>query len=706
MSPRRPVFRLVAFALAALVLAASGALGIQASATAAAPRPAQPQTQTPVQAQTPALTPGRALGSISSTRRAATNTSLRVPAAGSPAAAQVKTGCGVLSIVCHYADHTYMGIKNKATGIYKCVKSPLQCAKNKATQVKNGFIRKGQAVKQCLHHPSAGGCFKSFAGLVPHPGLPGVPGSDCGALEPVCGQASKLASVPGVPGMSGHVPGLGAPLTSIPGMGSIADPFKSVGGIVAKGVADAWTAAMLTLWSAGLLILRVVLGFCEFFLTPDLSAGGPGKAVYGYALWGAGSLATIMTFIQLGMAAFKREGKGLARVLIGSAQFMMVCSLWFGYCVTVVAACATITSALMKGLLGVNTWSGWDPLGGLDIKHITDGGVATVLGLLGLVLWLAAIGHFLVYLARAAALLVLNASGPLSAAGLMAEAGRSWFWKSLRWFHAAAFTPVIMVFVLGVGVQMATGVSAHLASSTQKAIGTALPAVMLILIAVVTPLVLFKLLAFVEPGTPSGASFRQGLAAQGWLQGKLGGGSQGGSDTASTSDSHGRSAGESSAETSTGDRFKGAFGSLKDGLSGLATPAGAMQGLSTGLGLVSSLGAKGSSLLSDVSNQSGVGHQTYGPDFSNARPDGSGVRGGGHPAHPNDSDNDDDGDDDTPPPTTPPTPTPQTVAASAPTPKPPTPTPQGPTGSSSGKAAGGEGATAEAAAEVPPIPPM
>src|SRR3546814_8627829 len=127
-----------------------------------------------------------------------------------------------------------------------------------------------------------------------------------------------------------------------------------------------------------------------------------------------------------------------------------------------------------------------------------------------------------------------------------------------------------MVMVLGIGVQFANGVAAHLAEDTAKAFGTALPAVMTILISVVAPLSLFKLLAFVDPGTPSGASFRQGMAIQGGLQGLLGGGggAGGGSSAASSTDANGRSSGEQSAEASTGDRFskstQGALGSFGD----------------------------------------------------------------------------------------------------------------------------------------------
>ena len=256
---------------------------------------------------------------------------------------------------------------------------------------------------------------------------------------------------------------------AIPGLGDIPNPFADIGDVIAKAAADAWTAAMLAVWSSGLFVLRIVLTFSELFLTPDLSADGPGRDVYAFALWLALALVVILVMIQLGAAAFKREGKGLARAFIGAGQFVVVCACWFGYCVMIVAACGAITKALMKSLLKVQTWPAWDPLGGLGIDETTEAGVATALAFLGIFLWLAAIGHVLVYLARAASLLVLVATGPLSAAGLVSDFTRSWFWKSLRWFHAAAFTPVLMVMVLGVGVQFANGVAAHLADGTAKA---------------------------------------------------------------------------------------------------------------------------------------------------------------------------------------------------------------------------------------------
>lgn len=541
----------------------------------------------------------------------------------------------------------------------ECAENPVDCANDVGGEIKDG----------------AGNALDGLGGIaedLPGPGdLPG-----CGLLDAVCdGLGGGLPGIPGVPGVPG-IPGLPnvADLFGggIPGLGDIPNPFEQIGDVIAKAAADAWTAAMLAVWNSGLFVLRIVLTFSELFLTPDLSADGPGKDVYAFTLWLALALVVILAMIQLGAAAFKREGKGLARAFIGAGQFVLVCACWFGYCVMIVAACGAITKALMKSLLKVHTWPDWDPLGGLGIDDITDAGVATALAFLGIFLWLAAIGHVLVYLARAASLLVLTATGPLSAAGLVSDFTRSWFWKSLRWFHAAAFTPVLMVMVLGIGVQFANGVAAHLADGTAKAFGTALPAVMTILISVVAPLALFKMLAFVDPGTPSGASFRQGMAIQGGLQGLLGGGGAGGgSSAASTTDANGRSSGEQSAEASTGDRFN----KSTQGFLGSFGPVG--QALSTGMGWINSAGAKATSLMADETNQAGVGQSTYGPDFSGLGGRQSGGQSGGqdsgtHPGSQN-------GGDDDPPPPTPPTP-----------PAPPTPPTLPPGGGPGGGSGGGQ----------------
>ena len=605
-----------------------------------------------------ALQPPAAAAAEPAARTAVTTTQAAPAAAtGQLPARDVKMGCPGPDALCDLGGDAV-----------DCAKDPIDCGKDAAGEVKDGA---GNVIN------GAGDVLDGATGLLP---------DGCGILDAICdGGLPGLPGLPGVPGLPG-IPGL--PNVGdlfgggIPGLGDIPNPFEAIGDVIAKAAADAWTAAMLAVWNSGLFVLRIVLTFSELFLTPDLRADGPGKDVYAFTLWLALSLVVILAMIQLGAAAFKREGKGLARAFIGAGQFVVVCACWFGYCVMIVAACGAITKALMKSLLKVQTWPDWDPLGGLGIDDITDAGVATALAFLGIFLWLAAIGHVLVYLARAASLLVLTATGPLSAAGLVSDFTRSWFWKSLRWFHAAAFTPVLMVMVLGIGVQFANGVAAHLADDTAKAFGTALPAVMTILISVVAPLALFKLLAFVDPGTPSGASFRQGMAIQGGLQGLLGGGAGGGSSAASTTDANGRSSGEQSAEASTGDRFN----KSTQGLLGSFGPVG--QALSTGMGWINSAGAKATSLMSDETNQAGVGQSTYGPDFSGMGGRQSGGQSGDQSSgtHPGSQSGGDDDPQLPTPPTPPAPPTPPTLPTSA------------PGGGSGGGSGGGQGGAGGAGA--------
>jgi len=392
------------------------------------------------------------------------------------------------------------------------------------------------------------------------------------------------------------------------------DPFARLASTAGKIVADGWTSAMLGIWNAGLWLLRLALTFLDGLLTPDLTETGPGAALYRTTFWIAGALLLIMALVQLGTAVIRRDGKSLARVAIGFGQFLVVWGGWLAYGVTVVAACSGLTRALMEGLLNVTSWSSWQPWAPFSPNDITDGTVATVLGLMGLLLWIAAIGHFLVMLARTASLMVLMATTPIAAAGLVSDAGKAWFWKSLRWFHAAALAPALMVLVLGVGVQFTTGVANGLTTKMEAAVGTAVPGVILICVATVAPLALFKLLAFVDPATTSGAAMRASLSAIGGVQGLLTGAGvgTGGSNRAAAADDTGRSAGEDGANDATSSRFTTA---MQGGLSRLG-PLGDAAG--RGLGLIAGIGATGAAVGADLTNQMGVGHPTYPPDFSMA----------------------------------------------------------------------------------------
>lgn len=413
------------------------------------------------------------------------------------------------------------------------------------------------------------------------------------------------------------------------------NPFDYLGTAAGKVAADAWTAACLGIFNAGMWLLKVALTIVDFFTTPDISEEGPGRVVYQTTFWLAVTLMLILTMAQLGISAFRRDGKNFAQVLIGTGQFLMIWVGWLAYGVTVIAACGGLTKALMDRLLHIEKWAEFEPLGTqLSPKDVTDGTIATVLAILGLMMVLAAIGHILVMLTRAGALIILAATTPISAAGLSTEFGRSWFWKSFRWFHAAALTPVLMVLVLGIGAQLTAGATTGMTDDLQKSIGTAIPGVLLILMACFCPLALFKLLAFTDPGTTSGAAMRAGMAAQGGIGGVLGGSQSGGTTSAaSASDGQGRSQGESSAEDTTSGRFGSNGGGANGFLGKLGAVAGPVgQAAAAGIGFADNLGNRAATIGADLSNQMGVGHNQYVPDFSSSRRGGGSSKEDGNPA--------------------------------------------------------------------------
>ena len=472
------------------------------------------------------------------------------------------------------------------------------------------------------------------------------------------------------------------------------NPFTYLGNAAGKMVADGWTAAMLGVWNAGLWLLKLVLGIEDDFLVPDLSEGGPMSGVYPATFWMAGALVLVLVMVQLGIAAVRRDGQSLARVLLGAGQFVMVWACWVVYAVAVLAAAGGLTRALMQALLHVDAMEAWQPWAGFSTADITDGTLATVLGVLGFFLIFAAVAHLLVLLARGASLLVLAATTPIAAAGLVWEGGRSWFWKAFRWFHAAAFTPVVMMLLLGLGVQVTSTVALGATDSLQQAVGTAVPAVLLILVGAFAPLALFKLLAFADPGTSSGAAMRAGLAAHGGLQGLLHG-TPTASTAATASQPGGGSQGEATAEAATSQRFAGTGAALMGGFSGLGHAAG------TGLGLAVGIGTRAATLGADLTNQMGVGHNTYLPDFTSSR-----LR--RNTTTPNSTDTDESvddnpvingaGPDDASPHTQP------ALPPRAPLPQPPA-GPGGAAGGAAGAAGGAAaGSAAGAAASIPVVP--
>jgi type IV secretion system protein TrbL len=68
-----------------------------------------------------------------------------------------------------------------------------------------------------------------------------------------------------------------------------------------------------------------------------------------------------MAMVLLGIAAFRRDGRSLATVVIGLGKFAIVWGGWVAYGVAVTTAAGGLATALLRFLLGVDAFSAWQP---------------------------------------------------------------------------------------------------------------------------------------------------------------------------------------------------------------------------------------------------------------------------------------------------------------------------------------------------------
>ena len=373
------------------------------------------------------------------------------------------------------------------------------------------------------------------------------------------------------------------------------NPLTVLGNAAAAAFTAGWQSFMTSMWAGGLWLTQFAFKIVDAFTTPDLSQGGVMSAIYPATFAIGGALALILAFLQVGFAAWQRDGKGLARLLVGIPQFALAWGGMLGVGAALTLATAGLTQGMLQVALGApsfgqaNILTTWQPRDGVDAA------VATVLGICGLFLIFAAIGYLLIMLVRAGALVLLMATSPISAAGLLSEGTRAWFWKCLRWFLAALMIAPLAALVLGIGKKLTDGVLAGAGTSTEAAVGQGVIGTVLVIISAFAPLILFRLLAFVDPGTSSGASFRASMNAAGGLSGLLGGTSgatgDSGSGAATSQASNGTSQGEADAGSATQNRLLSSMGAMGADAQSLASAGEATAGFSA-----------------DVLGAAGVGH--------------------------------------------------------------------------------------------------
>jgi hypothetical protein len=404
------------------------------------------------------------------------------------------------------------------------------------------------------------------------------------------------------------------------------NPLHWLGDAASSAVGDVWKSAMTGLWSAALWLLKLAFKIIDAFTTPDLSASGPMGTVLPTTLWLGAALAVIMMFVQLTLALLRRDGKSMGQVLIGIGQFGLVWVGFLGLAGGFVAAAAGLEHGILAQMLNAKDLSHVDLSGSFPDK-IGDITLATVLGILGLLIVIpAAFFYVLIMFVREAALIILVATAPISAGGLVSEVGKTWFWKTTRWFFSCLLISPMAALLLGIGVKLSTGVispppsaaelqklchahpdkcdpfngapgltAAANAANTAHA-GMAVVGCIVIAIGAVCPMILFRLLAFVEPGTASGAALRQSWSDAGGMSGIMSGGksSSAGSGAATQSSGDGRSGGESGAESQTQSRLSQAMGAF-----------------GAGVGAVASIANRAADLGSDILGQAGVGSPGY-----------------------------------------------------------------------------------------------
>lgn len=316
---------------------------------------------------------------------------------------------------------------------------------------------------------------------------------------------------------------------------AIADSINgAVGGVI--------DAIMKGIWAAAVWLLRTVFQLVDSFTTitfvsddGGIDPASPIASIWPMLRWLSLAIALGLFFLQL-ITTMLRGGRGLFRLATGPLAYALAVGMTAGGFALLFAAGDGITAILLDqglktdGFVGVLDSTaaakvfipspdlGADPVAVKSAAAVASQLDATarawVLGLVAL-FWVipAGLGFLLESLFRAAVFLVLVATSPITAAGLLADATASWFWRQLRWAIAAAGLKPALALVLVIGVNMLskpTGLQGLLVGAG------------VLLVALFCPFVLYRLLAFVDPGTNAGAAARSFLSGSGGRGGPAG----------------------------------------------------------------------------------------------------------------------------------------------------------------------------------------
>jgi hypothetical protein len=439
----------------------------------------------------------------------------------------------------------------------------------------------------------------------------------------------------------------------------------SVGGVLGSAVDE----FMKSVWEAATGLMSAAFSVVDSFSTFTLDAhSGPVGAIWPTLLMVSTAIALGLFFWQLTLAAL-RGGKGMMRAATGPVAYGVALAMTVTGISAALASADGLTSLILANGLNVTNFSGAFTHTSV-LGQVGNEAKAVALGLIGVFgVMPAALGWVLEIIWRQATILVLVATVPITAAGLLAHSTASWFWRGLRWTIAAITVKPGLALVVVIGMS-------SLANSTGPA--GLLAGVAVLWVSLISPIALFRLLAFVDPDTKSGQVFRDSFSQ---LSSRFSGSSDSssagsGSGGGSGADSGGMSALES-ANTA---RFDAAGVGAGSGEGASGAPAPVPAGNSdTGAGTTAGESTSGSASTDNSGSHPGSGTNS-----------GSGT-GSGSDSGAGDGGMTDGGE-------------PPVSAAGAPPadagPAHPTPHPRPPAGGSEGSGSGGAAAAGEEVAEA------
>lgn len=232
-------------------------------------------------------------------------------------------------------------------------------------------------------------------------------------------------------------------------------------------------------------------------------------------IWLAALIALGLFFYQLASVAV-RGGRGMFRAVTGPVQFGVALAVTTGAVAVLLTGADGLTTLFLSNLGEQGSFTaildtpavadrfGDNPDLGADVEDGVRSMILGIAALFGVIP--AAIGFALAMIFRAAAIMVLIATIPIAAACLISDSTASMFWRVVRWLLAAVLMKPALALVVVIGV--------NIMSRTQGVAGL-LAGTAVLLISLFCPMVLYRLLAFVDPGTGAGIAVRSGGGSRG-----------------------------------------------------------------------------------------------------------------------------------------------------------------------------------------------